>query len=181
MTLVQGAATWLLLLSTAIAAPKSIWIDVPFVAQPRDGCGAASVAMIMQYWARQQSHSITPADRVSTIQKHVYSPRVHGATPVALETYLKSHGYLTFAIKGSWRQLDQELRKGRPLVVALRPSGQRDLHYVVIDGIDNEHELIMMNDPEVRKLLPESRKQFEKEWSATHEWMLLALPGQPDS
>jgi ABC-type bacteriocin/lantibiotic exporter with double-glycine peptidase domain len=171
----------LLLLPAGIAAPKSIWIDVPFIAQPRDGCGAASIAMIMQYWATQQHRPITAVDRVDTVQKQVYSPHLHGATPTALEAYLQNHGYLTFAVKGSWEQLGKELKKGRPLVVALRPSGQRALHYVVIDGIDNEHELVMMNDPEVRKLLPEGKKQFEKEWSATHNWMLLALPRQPNS
>lgn len=180
MTLLQGAAILLLLLPARVVAPISIWIDVPFVAQPRDGCGAASVAMIMQYWATQQHHPITPSDRVSNIQKKVYSPRLHGATPVALEAYLQSHDYLTFAVNGSWGQLGEQLKKGRPLVVALRPSGQRALHYVVIDGIDAERGLVMMNDPEVRKLLPESRKQFEREWSATHKWMLLAVPRQPN-
>ena len=181
MTSIQGAVILLLLLTTRTFASRSIWIDVPFVAQPRDGCGAASVAMVMQYWTEQQSRSATAADNVGTIQKQVYSPRLHGATPMALETYLQKHGYLTFAIRGSWELLGKELKRGRPLIVALRPSGQRALHFVVVDGIDNENGQIMMNDPELRKLLPEGRKQFEKEWSATHEWMLLALPRQPNS
>jgi len=32
----------------------SIWLDVPFVKQEKDGCGAASIAMVMQYWQLQQ-------------------------------------------------------------------------------------------------------------------------------
>jgi predicted double-glycine peptidase len=181
VALLRGAAILLLLLPARVVALQSIWIDVPFVAQPRDGCGAASVAMIMQYWDVQQKRPMTAADQVNEIQKQVYSPTVHGATPIALETYLKNHDYLTFAVRGSWNEMGQELRKGRPLIVALRPSGQRALHYVVIDGIDSERGLVMMNDPELRKLLPEGKKQFEKEWSATHEWMLLALPREPNS
>lgn len=171
----------LLLVPTGLAVPKSLWINVPFVAQPREGCGAASVAMVMQYWAAQERSPITASDRVSTIQKQVYSPRLHGATPMALEAYLRSHGFLTFAVKGKWGLLGEELKKGRPVIVALRPAGQRDLHYVVIDGIDTARGIIMMNDPALRKLLPEGRKQFEAEWRATHNWMLLALPRQPTS
>jgi len=26
-----------------------VWLDVPFVKQEKDGCGAASIAMVMQY------------------------------------------------------------------------------------------------------------------------------------
>jgi hypothetical protein len=33
-----------------------------------------------------------------------------------------------------------------------------------------------MNDPAERKLLTQERAGFEKEWSATHNWMLLAVP-----
>jgi len=46
----------------------------------------------------------------------------------------------------------------------------------VIDGVDTERGLVIMNDPAVRKLMREERSQFEKEWSATHNWTLLAVP-----
>lgn len=137
--------------------------------------------MVMQYWAAQEQRALTDAENVITIQKQVYSRRLHGATPAALEGYLQRNGYRTFAVNGGWKELADQIRKGRPVIVALRPSGQRALHYVVIDGMDPERNLIMMNDPELRKLLPESRKQFEKDWSATHHWMLLAVPRQQHS
>lgn len=135
--------------------------------------------MVMQYWTAKMHLAVTDADRVSAIQKQVYSRRLHGAAPAAIEGYLQRNGYRTFAVNGGWKDLDQQIRNGRPVIVALRPPGQRALHYVVIDGIDTERGLVMMNDPELRKLLPESRKQFEKDWSATHHWMLLAVPRQP--
>jgi len=47
---------------------------------------------------------------------------------------------------------------------------------VVIDGIDSARGLVMMNDPAERKLLTEERAGFEQDWSATHNWMLLAVP-----
>lgn len=156
----------------------AVWINVPFVAQPNGGCGAASVAMVMQYWAAQEHHDAGPEAQVGAIQKQVYSTKLHGATPAALERYLQRNGYLTFAVSGTWKDLETQVRKGRPLIVALRPDGQRALHYVVIDGIDPAREMVMMNDPALRKLLAEERAGFEKEWSATHYWMLLAVPKQ---
>ena len=60
--------------------------------------------------------------------------------------------------------------------MALRPQGERALHYVVIDGIDSARGLVTMNDPADRKMLSEERAAFEKDWSATEHWMLLAVP-----
>ena len=38
----------------AYAAQTGVWLDVPFVKQDKNACGAASIAMVMQYWQRQQ-------------------------------------------------------------------------------------------------------------------------------
>ena len=166
----------LLFFIPAQSASRPVWIDVPFVAQPRDGCGAAAVAMVMQYWEAQQHLAGSTGAQVAAIQKQVFSPRRHGATPGALERYLRQHGFLVFAVHGNWQLLQEQLQKGRPLIVAMRPPAQHDLHYVVIDGIDPVKSQILMNDPEMRKLLPEGREEFEKGWSATHQWTLLAVP-----
>lgn len=159
-------------------APSEVWIDVPFVQQPREGCGAASLAMVMQYWAAQSGGvKADEADRdVGRIQRELYSPNDHGITAMAMRSYLEQHGFRAFALSGTWNDLEEHLRKGRPIIVALRPEGQRELHYVVIDGIDTGRSLVMMNDPAERKLLTEERAGFEKDWKATHNWMLLAVP-----
>jgi ABC-type bacteriocin/lantibiotic exporter with double-glycine peptidase domain len=166
----------------AAQAPTAIWIDVPFVHQPREGCGAASLSMLMQYWASQSGATkVADANRttdrdVDSIQHDLYSPREHGITASAMQGYLERHGFRAFALSGTWSDLEEHLRKGRPLIVALRPDGQRELHYVVIDGLDPARGLVMMNDPAQRKLLSEERTAFEKDWKATHNWMLLAVP-----
>jgi uncharacterized protein YvpB len=90
--------------------------------------------------------------------------------------YLRRHGFQVYALSGKWSDIEEQIVKGRPLIVALRPQGQRELHYVVIDGVDSAHGLVTMNDPAERKLLNEERARFEKEWSATHNWTLLAVP-----
>ncbi len=144
------------------SAPKALWIDVPFVHQPREGCGAASLAMVMQYWAQQQGRVATGRQRCCSIQRQLYSPAKHGILASSMTTYLRAHGFKVFALNGRWSDLETQLAKGRPLIVALRPQAQRELHYVVVDGIDPARGLVMMNDPEERKLLsksvPDSRR-----------------------
>lgn len=172
----------LMLVSTAQAqapaavGPGAVWIDVPYVHQPREGCGAASLAMVMAYWAAQQHKAVGTEEDVAAIQQELYSPKDRGITAERMEQYLRQHGFKTFALSGTWNDLEEQLRKGRPLIVALKPRGQRELHYVVVDGIDSARGIVTVNDPAERKLLTRERTGFEKEWSATRNWMLLAVP-----
>jgi uncharacterized protein YvpB len=159
--------------------PQAIWIDVPYVHQPREGCGAASLSMLMQYWAHQQNQPASAASDANSIQHQLYDPAAHGILASSMQSYLREHSYEVFALSGSWSDLESQLRKGRPLIVALRPEGQSELHYVVVDGIDSSRGLVMMNDPALRKLLSQERAAFEKDWSATGHWMLLAVPAPP--
>jgi predicted double-glycine peptidase len=169
--------TWLLVASVGFAqASAAMWIDVPFVAQPREGCGAASLSMVMEYWAGKQGKAVGPDSDVKRIQEELYSPREHGIPAEAMGEYLRHHGFQALAFAGRWSDLEQHVAKGRPLIVALKPQGQSELHYVVIDGVDSGRGFVTMNDPADRKLLNEERTRFEKEWSATHNWTLLALP-----
>jgi uncharacterized protein YvpB len=55
-------------------------------------------------------------------------------------------------------------------------SKKTPLHYVVVTGIDWEHEAVFLNDPARGKLLRVERAEFEKEWQAAGNWMLLAVP-----
>ena len=170
---------WLLLLGASMLlaeAPAALWIDVPFVAQPRNGCGAASLSMVMQYWAGKMGASATSDSDVSRIDRALYLPREHGIPAAAMGQYLQQHGFKAFAFAGKWSDLEEQIAKGRPLIVALRPQGQTELHYVVIAGIDSARGLVTMNDPADRKLLNEERARFEKDWSATNNWTLLAVP-----
>lgn len=156
--------------------PAALWIDVPFVRQPKEGCGAAAISMVMEYWAHQTGVAPTADSDVGLIQRQLYSAKDHGITASQMQNYFQKHGFLAFTLNGGWSDLVQELQKGRPLIAALRPQGQSELHYVVIDGIDPERALVTMNDPAERKMLTEERAGFEKDWGATHHWILLAVP-----
>lgn len=159
------------------AATPGVWLDVPFIKQEKDGCGAASIAMVMQYWLKQQTKPMEASADAIEIQRALYSSKDHGIRASDLEAYFQQHGFQTFAFAGKWDDLKQHLEKGRPLIVALKPSAlETSLHYVVVVGIDPEQDIVYLNDAAERKLLKQDRTSFEKQWKAVKEWTLLALP-----
>ena len=150
-----------------------VWLDVPFVKQEKDGCGAASIAMVIQYWQAQQGQVANQTSDASQIQRALYSPKAHGIYASDMERYFQENGFRTFTIRGEWEDLKQHLDKGRPLIVALKPAAGA-LHYVVVTGF--AADTVTVNDPAQRKLLQQERATFEREWSAAERWTLLALP-----
>jgi ABC-type bacteriocin/lantibiotic exporter with double-glycine peptidase domain len=158
------------------ADPSGLWLDVPFVKQEKDGCGAASIAMVMQYWQRQQGRSDDPRSDAAQIQSVLYSRSARGIYASDMERYFQEVGYRTFAFRGDWADLKQHLEKGRPLIVALKPGSRLPMHYVVLAGLDPAHGIVLMNDPAQRKLLKEDRSKFAHEWEAAERWTLLAVP-----
>jgi ABC-type bacteriocin/lantibiotic exporter with double-glycine peptidase domain len=170
-------------LSGAVLAGQQsgVWLDVPFVRQEKNGCGAASIAMVMQYWQRQHGQpgqiGDAPAAGPEEIQRALYSPSAHGIYASSMDRYFRQHGFRTFVFAGDWNGLKEHLEKGRPLIVALK-SGRSSLHYVVVVGLDWQQNVVLKNDPAERKLLKQDRPDFEKEWKAAGNWTLLAVPQQ---
>jgi ABC-type bacteriocin/lantibiotic exporter with double-glycine peptidase domain len=155
-----------------------MWLDVPFVKQEKEGCGAASIAMVMQYWLKQDGRRLIDGADATQIQNALYSRKAHGIYASDMEEYLQQQGYRTFAFRGRWDDLKHHLGKGRPLIVALKPHAGNPLHYVVVSGLDSEPDVVMVNDPAERKLLKQMRPVFEQEWTAAGNWTLLAVPQQ---
>jgi ABC-type bacteriocin/lantibiotic exporter with double-glycine peptidase domain len=160
-----------------MAETAGVWLDVPFVQQEKEACGAASIAMVMQYWRQKQGGASSETADAHRIQQVLYSKQAHGIYASDMERYLQQQGFRTFAFEGEWNDLRQHLVKGRPLIVALKPgSGNVPLHYVVVAGLDGEDGSVMVNDPAQRKLLKRDRSSFEREWNAAGKWTLLAVP-----
>lgn len=167
--------------ATAVAAgsPSAtvLWMDVPFVQQTKDGCGSAVIAMVIRYWDRKEGRSAGPTADPEKIQAALFSPKAGGIYASRMRQYLESAGYRTFAFHGRWGDLLDQVRKGRPLIVALGMDGlDGPLHYVVVVGVDSERQYVLVNDPAQQKMLRMSKKGFESEWSRTDHWTLLAVP-----
>jgi ABC-type bacteriocin/lantibiotic exporter with double-glycine peptidase domain len=172
----QTSIAFALLLAALSAAAQGVWLDVPYIHQQRDGCGSASLAMVMQYWELKQGREASPVSDEVAIQRALFSPKAHGIYASAMTKYLEANGYRAFAIAGDFALLQQHLEKGRPLIVALNPGAGLPLHYVVVVGLDSEQKVVLVNDPEVRKLLKLDQEEFEKQWKAAGHWTLLAVP-----
>ena len=180
---IVATAAALLLGGVAWAAGVNLWLNVPFVKQQRDGCGAAAIAMVMQYW---QLHGRQPANSESDqeqILRALYSRSAHGIYAAAMVEYFEQHGYRAFAFAGRQSDLERELANGRPLIAALNassgPGSAHDLHYVVVVGLDEPGQMVLLNDPAQRKLLKQDESTFARQWKATGDWTLLAVPKEP--
>jgi ABC-type bacteriocin/lantibiotic exporter with double-glycine peptidase domain len=163
------------------AETAGAWIDVPFVAQTRDGCGSASISMVIRYWENRSGRTPPPSADPEKIQAALFSPAAGGIRASMMWKYFQDIGYRAFAFQGEWGDLRHHLEEGRPLIVGLRAGGAHGpLHYVVVVGIDSERGYIFANDPAQQKMLRISKEGFESEWSATHNWTLLAVPRAED-
>jgi ABC-type bacteriocin/lantibiotic exporter with double-glycine peptidase domain len=162
------------------AAPGTL-IDVPFVRQTRDGCGSASISMVIRYWEKKGGQSAPPAADAMKIQAALFSHAAGGIPASMIQKYFQESGYRAFAFQGEWEDLKHHIEQGRPLIVSLRAGGPfAPLHYVVVVGIDPNRGFVFLNDPAQQKMLRVSREGFESEWNPTHNWTLLAVPQSVD-
>ncbi len=153
--------------------PRPVWLDLPFVAQTPDGCGSASLAMVMRYWQREQHLPMTA--EAGPLQQKLFSRAAHGIPASRMVAALQQAGFAAYAFHGQWSDLEHHLALGRPLIAAVRDGGRHGpLHYVVLAGVGND--AVYLNDPARQRLLRLSRAAFLAEWSATDDWTLLAVP-----
>lgn len=153
---------------------EGLWLDVPYVRQPPEGCGAACIAMVLRYWTLKDPQYRCSLPSVESIQRALYSPAAHGIYAKDVERYLRGKGMRVIAFRCDWSLLREHLAKGRPLIVCLREG--RWLHYVVVVGLDPAKNAVLVNDPAGRRLEPIRRTVFETKWRAESNWTLLALP-----
>jgi ABC-type bacteriocin/lantibiotic exporter with double-glycine peptidase domain len=162
-------------------AEAGFWLDVPFVRQDKNLCGAASVSMVLQYWQKaHQAGSVFEVPSFPHIAEALGSEESKGVLGSQMKAYLASIGYQVFVFKGQWEDIKSHISKGRPLIVGLGNRGALD-HYLVVTGWNDPENVVLVNDPARRKLLKLDRKDFQKAWERTSYWTLLALPPSPPS
>lgn len=153
---------------------SGLWLDVPYIHQERDGCGAASLAMVLRYWQTKNVAITEDRSDPAKIQRALYAAKPRGIYASDMERYLRESGFEVFAFRGDWNDLRSHIAKGRPLIAGLKPSG-KPAHYVVVVGIDSG-DAVLVNDPERGSMLRMERGAFEKVWKGTGNWTLLGVP-----
>ena len=113
-------------------------LDVPFIAQQKDTCAAASMAMVLRYWDQPVS--------AEEIARTLMEPELHGILGSRLTAFAQERGFRAVAYEGDLLQLRDFLEKGRPLIVALAAGADR-YHDVVVVGLDDEQREVLVNDP----------------------------------
>ncbi len=159
------------------AGLAGLWLDVPFVEQQKNGCGAASIAMVMQYWEQHQGQSVRPEAEPSQIFRSLYSEPAHGIYASAMVRYFQQNGYRAFAFAGKWTDLESELQKGRPLIAALKAwlrPGSCTTSWLWASTSGNSS--CSSTIPRSASSLRRTQSRFEREWKATNHWLLLAVP-----
>jgi hypothetical protein len=166
-----------LLLCLLLMPARLAGIDVPFVEQRENGCGAAATAMVMQYWSRQGFGGAPEAADPSAIYDSLYSAAAQGIFGSRIASYLRTHGFQPYVFAGRWEDLAWHLTRGRPLIVCVRSGGRgASLHYLVVTGLDEQQGVVFVNDSARRKFNRVGRVGFERAWKAAGNWTLLALP-----
>ena len=149
-------------------------LDVPLLRQQKNGCGAASVAMIVRYWASQQPRLQIQAVEPEEVHRQLFSQERGGVPLAALKGYLQQKGFHAFTLQASWNDLEDHLSKRRPLIACLKKGPRSAMHYAVVVGIEGKR--VWVNDPSRRSARAMKRSKFEKRWSSADRWLLLAVP-----
>ncbi len=160
------------LIVTSAAAGEPL--QVPFFAQKKNGCGAASAAMVLHYWseARPGSRPVPPS--AVEVYQQLYRQDLKGIRLADIRDYLEQMGLRAFTLHGQWADVGEQLAKGRPVIAGLRPSHSKPMHFVVIVGAEGGR--VWLNDPTKRKASQLVQDEFEKQWAMADRWMLLAIP-----
>lgn len=162
---------------TAPQESAGVWLDVPFVKQGEDGCGSAAISMVLQYWSAHGAQVDSKRGDAAAIQKQLFSRKARGIFASDMENYFKGSGFKVFVLEGRWADLEEQLKRGRPLIVSVQPGDAKTpLHYVVVTGIDWQRDAVFVHDPARGKLLRIERADFEKQWRSNRNWLLLAVP-----
>ena len=103
-----------------------------------------------------------------------------GTAARLLKEILERAGFHVLIFRG--KSLDDEtptsiayhLKRKRPLVVMVSPSGRRD-HYMVVSGRDAVNDMIVFEDPGKGHVMCRGRA-FRKMWERSDCLVLLAVP-----
>ena len=144
-------------------------LAVPFIEQQKNGCGAATLAMVVHYWRGE-----SPDPRA--VYQRLYRPDVRGIRLADMKTYLEELGFHAFTVRGGWSEVERNLAKGRPMIVGLKTRRAGNMHFAVVIGAGGDH--VWLNDPTRRRAHRVSLDKFAKQWELADRWVLLAAPAE---
>ncbi len=153
-------------------------LALTFYRQQKDGCGAASVAMVMRYWADASPAARAANPAPEEVYQRLYRPELRGIRLADMKAYLEGKGFEAFTLRGAWPDVEEQVAKGRPIIVGLKKKPAAATHFVVVTGVGEGS--VWLNDPTRKKPNLLKRAEFERQWELADRWLLLAAPsGRP--
>jgi tetratricopeptide (TPR) repeat protein len=146
----------------ALAAVAAAALNVPFVPQEKDTCGAAALAMVLAYWGQPVAHD--------DIAGALLKKELRGIPGSELARFARERGLTATAYKGDLGHLRTFVERGRPLIVAW-DMGRGRFHDVVVVGFEGDD--VVVNDPARGPSRREDAQTFERRWSGAGHWTLL--------
>ena len=143
-------------------------LNVPFVPQAKDTCGAASLTMVLRYWGGEDTHD--------EIARELLEAELHGIPGSRLAQFARARGFEAFTYKGDLSQLRDFVAKGWPLIVAWG-LGRDRFHNVVVVGVEDGS--VIVNDPARGPRRRVSQEAFDKRWAKADYWTLLVMRSKP--
>ncbi len=156
----------------AAVQPRRMLGEVPFIAQDRDQCGPASLAMAL----RASGAAVGEED----VRPLVFVPGRHGSLAPELPAAARRMGRLAVLLEPRLDALVREVDGGNPVIVLqnLGLSVFPVWHFAVVVGYDLPHDLVFLHSgPSAAS--PMSLETFERTWSRADRWaMLVMAPGR---
>ena len=107
--------------------------------------------MVFKYWGKEASQY--------AIMAGISHQPGKGLRGEDLKSYCEENGFQAFVYQGGLENIKEYLRKGRPLIVAVRSRSAKLYHYIVLVGFDDGSSVVLANDPQDGKL---KRTGYEK-------------------
>jgi ABC-type bacteriocin/lantibiotic exporter with double-glycine peptidase domain len=145
-------------------------LDVPYVPQQKDTCGAAALAMVLQYYGVAVSHD--------EVARELLQPELRGIAGSALAAFASGRGLTAVAHAGDVDHLRDHVGKGRPMIVAWA-MGRGRHHDVVVIGFDESRRRVIVHDPARGAARRIGLHDFERRWAGAGHWTLLVAPPPP--
>jgi ABC-type bacteriocin/lantibiotic exporter with double-glycine peptidase domain len=164
-------------LRTGVTPTRSVdsgWLlvpGVPLVTQrERADCGAAALAMVLQYWGLAVTR-----DQITAAHPPAGDDR-RGLRAGELRDFSRARGLQAFVVEGGLDDISSELQRARPVIVGLgKPYGsERYAHYEVVVGLHRARRRILTLDP-ARGWRENSLEGFAAEWAPARRILLVVF------
>jgi tetratricopeptide (TPR) repeat protein len=151
--------------SSAPTARSPAILPVPFIAQERNYCGPAALAMLANYYGYTVSQD--------EIARAIYLPDIGGTLTNELSEYARRFHLWVRQYPGSIDDLRQKLDAGVPLLVLGRFGDQT--HYFLVLGWDNFRQVVTVHS-DTRPRYEMRAEEFFRRWDRAGRWTLLVCP-----